>query len=156
MEIVLLSIGGKLPGWVEEPSTDWQKKISKWIRFEHQHIKSIKLDRDSAPEKKASEAKTLLGLIKPQDFVLLCDEAGQTFDSVQFSKKMQSIFNGSLKRLVIVIGGAYGADDQIKKRAQLTLSFSKMTMNHHLAILVACEQVYRAITIIKNVKYHNE
>ena len=95
--------------------------------------------------------------LSKNDFVMIFDENGKSYDdSIQFSKKLNSVFNLGKQNIVFIIGGSYGFSDEIKLLANEKFSLSNLTMNHHVAKLVAMEQIYRAICIQKNIPYHNE
>jgi 23S rRNA (pseudouridine1915-N3)-methyltransferase len=97
----------------------------------------------------------LLSVLAKDDFIVLFDERGKTFNSIEFSKKVENILSSSKRRGVFIIGGAYGVSDEVRARAQLVVTLSPMVMNHLLAQTVALEQIYRAFTILKNTPYHN-
>jgi 23S rRNA (pseudouridine1915-N3)-methyltransferase len=97
----------------------------------------------------------ILKYIQLSDKVILLDEKGKTYTSVQFSNFIQTQMNTSLKQLVFVIGGAYGFSDEMYQRADSLLSLSKMTLTHQMVRIVFLEQVYRAFTILNNEPYHH-
>ena len=92
----------------------------------------------------------------PLDFVVVLDEKGKQFSSLEMSREIQKILNRSYSRMIFVIGSAYGIDDELKKRADIILSFSRFTFTHQMIRLMLVEQVYRAMTILKNESYHHE
>ena len=93
--------------------------------------------------------------LKNGDFIIVLDEAGKELTSVQFAGKIEKLQLQSHKRVVFLVAGAFGADDQLKMRADYMLSLSRMTFSHQMVRLFFLEQLYRAFTIIKNEKYHN-
>lgn len=114
---------------------------------------SSKLDQRTL---KIKEGVLYLKHIDKSDYVILLDEYGKQLDSVDFAKKIESVKdNFSSKTLHFIIGGAYGLDDAVKKRADFVLSLSKMTFSHQNIRPILLEQIYRAFTIINNEKYHN-
>ena len=125
------------------------------MKIEIQNLKPKKSSRDDAEYKRNEESKLLLEHLQTDDFIILFDEKGKSFDSIEFSKKIENALGCSKKRLIFIIGGAYGVNEEIKKRADLKVSLSVMTMNHIMAQVVSLEQIYRAFTIIKNIPYHN-
>lgn len=156
MEILLLSVQSTKEAWAEAASELYSDKLSHHIKFKYISIKSKKLERDDRERKKQEESRAILDAIKDADFLVLCDEEGEAFDSVEFSKRLRSTFDRGAKKVVIVVGGAFGVDSSLKKRANLTISLSKMTMNHLIAKIMLMEQIYRAIMIWKGKPYHNE
>lgn len=141
--------------WFDIAVATYTKKINPFIPFEVISLKSSKTDRDDAQAKKKQESEDLLKKITSDDYVILFDEKGKDLDSLQFSKQIEAAQMSGKKRLVFIIGGAFGVSDEIKNRAQLKVSLSKMVMNHLVAETVALEQIYRAYTIIKRIPYHN-
>jgi 23S rRNA (pseudouridine1915-N3)-methyltransferase len=87
--------------------------------------------------------------------VVLLDEQGGDFTSVAFSERLQKWMNSGQKRIVFLIGGAFGFSEEVYGRANFRLSLSKMTLTHQMVRLFFTEQLYRAFTILKNEKYHH-
>lgn len=141
--------------WFEELSALYEKKIKPFTPFEIQHLKTIKLDRDQAEKKKQFEEKTLFEKLSSDDFIILLDEKGKKLDSIQFSEAIQKAKESGKKRGVFIIGGAFGVSEAVKKRSQLMICLSDMTMNHLIAEAVLLEQFYRAQTILNRIPYHN-
>jgi 23S rRNA (pseudouridine1915-N3)-methyltransferase len=141
--------------WFEELSALYEKKIKPFSPFEIHHLKTTKHDRDEADLKKKFEEKTLLEKLSSDDFVILLDEKGKKLDSIQFSQAIQKARESGKKRGVLIIGGAFGVSEEIKKRSQLMICLSDMTMNHLIAEAVLLEQFYRAQTILNRIPYHN-
>lgn len=141
--------------WFEEAEAVYVKKIKAFAPFEVIHLKTLKTDRDEASLKKKFECKSLLEKITGDDFVILFDEKGKKLNSLQFAEMISQVQGSGKKRVVFIVGGAYGVDDEIKKRSQKILSLSDLTMNHLVAELAVLEQVYRAQTILNRIPYHN-
>lgn len=95
-------------------------------------------------------------VLKSDDYVIACDEKGRVLGSKEFARRLESILGGGKKRIVFIIGGAYGLEVDVLNRCDLKLSLSSFTLNHHMALAVIAEQTYRAMTIIKGIKYHND
>jgi len=155
MKIVFLSIETQKEGWAEEAQSIYSEKIKRFSDFEILKIKSPSLARDNKEQKVQEEAKLILAKLKVDDYLVLFDEAGKVFDSITFARNFQKIQEANPKRIVFLIGGAFGVSEEIKKRANQKVSLSPMVMNHHVAMSMALEQVYRAFTIIKGISYHN-
>jgi 23S rRNA (pseudouridine1915-N3)-methyltransferase len=156
LKICFITSSSKLPSSYQNIIDDYCKKISFWIPAEFSCLDTKVGDRSNKEKKIKAEEEKFLKFIKPDDFVVLFDERGTQLDSKDFAKKIENIFSGGKKRLVFIIGGAFGVGDLVKKRSNMTISFSKMVFNHHIAVSVAVEQMYRAMTILHNVQYHNE
>lgn len=155
MKLVLYNLATAKEPWAQEAAGLYCQKISHFNSFEIHTLKAKKSSRDEADLKRKEESELILSNLSADDFVVLFDERGKTFNSIEFAKKIEHILSSSKKRAVFIIGGAYGVDDEVRKRAQLVVSLSPFVMNHLLAQTVALEQIYRAFTIIKNLPYHN-
>jgi 23S rRNA (pseudouridine1915-N3)-methyltransferase len=156
MKTVLLSIETSKQEWFTEFTELYESKISRIVSFEIKKLKSRGLARDAQDRKIKEETELLLKNIDDGDFVVLCDEKGVGLNSQAFAKKMISMMESGKRRLVFVIGGAYGTGDELKKRANWNWCLAPMTLSHFIAQAVAVEQIYRALTIWKGVPYHNE
>ena len=103
-----------------------------------------------------SNSKKNTSYINNDDFVILIDEKGIHCDSVLFSEKIKTHLQNSVKSIVFIVGDAYGFPENLYKRSNEIISLSKFTFPHEIARLIIVEQLYRAITIIKNHPYHHE
>ncbi len=101
------------------------------------------------------EGKNMLARIKPRDFIVLLDETGVLHTSPELAQKMQKWMLEGYSKLVFVCGGAYGLSPDLKKRANYILSASRFTFTHQMIRLILVEQLYRAMTIIRNESYHH-
>ena len=106
-------------------------------------------------ELKSAEGKLILESLTVQDYLILLDERGTEFTSIAFSEKLQKWLNGGHRRIVFLIGGAFGFSDDVYQRADFKLGLSKMTLTHQMVRLFFTEQLYRGFTIMKNEKYHH-
>ena len=109
----------------------------------------------SEDQQKQAEGELILKLLQPSDTVVLLDEHGREFRSVDFASWLQQKRN-TVRRLVFVVGGPYGFSPAVYGRANEQVSLSKMTFSHQMIRLVFTEQIYRACTIIKGEPYHHE
>jgi 23S rRNA (pseudouridine1915-N3)-methyltransferase len=110
----------------------------------------------SAGEVKKKEGELILAKIPNNSKIILLDEAGETFTSRQFAKKIENFQNQSTQNLIFIIGGANGVSEEIKQKANLMLSFGKMTLPHMMIRSVIAEQLYRSFLIINNHPYHKD
>lgn len=156
MQIKLLAIESHKQEWSELAAQTYSEKINHYLKFEEVLLKSKKLEREDKVQKVLLETTALLQKIKPDDFVILCDEKGREFGSIEFSRKIFSTFDSGKRSVIFIVGGAFGVGDELKKRANLTIKLSSMTMNHLVARVQLLEQIYRAIMIWKSKPYHNE
>lgn len=105
---------------------------------------------------KDTESNGILKYIQPDDVVILLDERGVLIDNKRLSAYLEELQNRSTKRLVLVIGGAYGVSGEVIRRAQATLSLSRLVFPHQLVRLIVAEQLYRSYTILSGSSYHHE
>lgn len=155
MKFVLYNLATAKEAWADEACELYRKKISFFISFDIQSLKAKKSAREDADFKRNEESDLILKNISSDDFVVLFDERGSSLDSLQFAKKIENILGSSKKRAVFIIGGAFGVNEDVRRRADLKVSLSPMVMNHLMAQTMCLEQIYRAFTIIKKIPYHN-
>ncbi len=156
MILQCLFVGGDNEPWMREFEAEYEKKVSRFYKTEVVRMKPSKDDRALGDVKRKSESKLFLDRLKPNDYVVVFDERGENFTSIQFSKKMERWLAAGRARIVFCVGGAFGFDEEMRSRADQVVSLSSFVLNHHLAQAVVLEQVYRAISIQKNLPYHNE
>ncbi|MEA3495795.1 MAG: 23S rRNA (pseudouridine(1915)-N(3))-methyltransferase RlmH [Bacteroidota bacterium] len=131
----------------------YSSRINKYIPFE---IKELKIPKEKTAERIIiKESEIVLSNLKVNDFLIILDEKGKEFTSIEFAKQLQTLFNRSGSRLIFLVGGAYGFSNQIYKRSNLSISLSRMTFTHEMIRIFFTEQLYRALTIINNHPYHN-
>lgn len=131
-------------------------RLKHYCSFEVEVLKSPKqFKKLGQPELKVAEGKLILDNLSNQDFVVLLDERGIEFSSVKFSQKLQKWLNAGHKRIVFVVGGAFGFSEDVYGRANFKMGLSQMTLTHQMVRLFFTEQLYRAFTILKNEKYHH-
>jgi len=156
LKLVFVNVSSRFPSWLDEVIEDYKKKLSYWFTVEVNILKPTNLDRDASAKKKAEESAVISRVLKSDDYVIACDEKGRVLGSKEFARRLESILGGGKKRIVFIIGGAYGLEVDVLNRCDLKLSLSSFTLNHHMALAVIAEQTYRAMTIIKGIKYHND
>jgi 23S rRNA (pseudouridine1915-N3)-methyltransferase len=155
MKIALLSIGKTNEKYLEEGIKIYLKRLAHYATFEFVELKDVKQTADPTMLKN-SEAKQFLNQIKKEDFVILLDENGKELTSIGFSKYIEQLQNQSIKRVVFIIGGAFGFGNELIERSDFKISLSNLTFSHQMIRLFFVEQLYRAFTIIRGEKYHNE
>jgi 23S rRNA (pseudouridine1915-N3)-methyltransferase len=131
------------------------EKISHFHKIEIKTLKASKNSRDRSDRKKEQDSELILKELTSDDFVILFDEKGKSLASIPYSQVVQKALGSGKKRMVLIIGGAFGVTDELKAKAHQQVSLSVMTMNHVVAQVIALEQTYRAFTILKNLPYHN-
>ena len=110
----------------------------------------------STDQQKEREADLILKALQPGDYIVLLDEHGKEFTSMQFAAYLEKKMANVARRLVFVVGGPYGFSDRIYQTAHEKISLSKMTYSHQMIRLIFTEQLYRAMTILNNEPYHHE
>ncbi|MBJ2173012.1 23S rRNA (pseudouridine(1915)-N(3))-methyltransferase RlmH [Aureibaculum sp. A20] len=157
MKIKLLAIGKTDDKNLIALITMYQKRLKHYINFDLEIIPDLKKAKNlTENQQKEKEGELILQQLSPTDVLILLDEKGQEFRSIQFSKFLQKKMNAGIKRLVLVIGGPYGFSEAVYQKAQGKISLSKMTFSHQMIRLFMVEQLYRAFTILKNEPYHHE
>jgi 23S rRNA (pseudouridine1915-N3)-methyltransferase len=153
----LISIGKTKEKYINEGITKYLKRLKFYTQFDSFEIPNIKSSRSlSNLEIVRKEGELILKLLHDRDYLVILDDKGNSFTSIQFSDKLHSWMLSSKKRLVFVIGGAYGFSDKVYQKGDEILSLSKMTFSHQMARLFFLEQIYRSYTILNKEPYHNE
>jgi 23S rRNA (pseudouridine1915-N3)-methyltransferase len=155
MKFILLNAASAHEQWCDQATSQYIEKIKHFIPIELVTLKTKKIARDSAEEKIKAEGKAILAAIQTEDLLVLFDEKGKNLNSIEFSKQMEKIFSSGKKKCIFLVGGAYGVSEEVKKRASLQLSLAPFVMNHLVAQVVCLEQIYRSLTIMRNLPYHN-
>lgn len=156
MKLKLIVIGKTKDKYLKEGIEDYKKKLSYFCKFELIEIPDLKKGKNFDENTlKTKEAELVQNHIGPDDTLILLDEKGKHFTSVEFSQFIERQQQTGAKNLIFAVGGAFGFSEELKSKAQL-VSLSKMTFSHQLIRLIFMEQIYRAHTIIHNFPYHNE
>ncbi len=157
MKIKLLAIGKTDNKELLQLISVYQNRLKHYIKFELEIISDIKNVKNlTERQQKIKEGELILKKLEATDNLVLLDEKGKEFRSVEFSKYLQKKMNSGIKQLVFVIGGPYGFSEDVYKKSVGKISLSKMTFSHQMVRLFVVEQIYRAFTIIKNEPYHHE
>lgn len=157
MKIKLICVGKTNFNFIDEGILLYSNRLKHFIDFEIIFLNDIKNTRNMPFEELKSKEGQMIGKYFGQgDFVCLLDEKGKFYDSVGFAGFIEQKISLNFKNMIFIIGGAYGFSDEIRKKAQIEISFSKMTFSHQIIRLFFVEQLYRAFTIIKGLPYHNQ
>lgn len=151
MPIRIIAIGKKHESWVTEGIQRYQKRLRRpfaveWVILPHSSLTDIRA--------RQKESQRILLRVNASDYVILLDERGESIDSPELSSLLLKLLETS-KDVVIVIGGAYGVDDTVVKRANFVWSLSKLVFPHQLVRLILTEQLYRAQEIASGNPYHH-
>jgi len=157
MKLVLLQIGKTDKDYLLKGIEEFNSRINHLSGFETHTIPDLKNRKSLKPEEqKKEEAGRIISYLKPGDYLILLDEKGKQYNSKGFAVVMQKLFSAGYKRIVFVIGGPYGFADNLYSRADARISLSSMTFSHQLVRLLFVEQLYRGLSILKGLPYHNE
>ena len=157
MNIELIVIGKTDQQEVASLVEQYAKRVNHYCKFTVTTIADVKNTRNMAPSRqKQLEGEMILRLISDGDWLVLMDERGRQFTSMEYADWLQKRMLSGVKRLAIVIGGPYGFSDEVYKRANEKISLSKMTFSHQIVRAIFAEQLYRAFTILRNEPYHHE
>ncbi len=157
MKIVLIVVGKTTDSCLQQQIEMYSQRIQRYISFDLEVIPALKSTKNLSEEEiKRKEGLLILNKLQPADTVVLLDEQGKEYTSVQFSKYIDKQMQMSTKRLVFVVGGAYGFSAQVYAYARQKIALSKMTFSHQMIRVLFVEQLYRAFSIIKGEPYHHQ
>ena len=156
MTIKLLAIGKTDSSQLQELIEVYQKRLQHYINFDIELIPDLKKTKNlSVVQQKEKEGQLILKKLAATDVLILFDEKGKQFTSIEFSQYLQKKMNSGIKQIVFLIGGPYGFSNDVYAKASGKISLSKMTFSHQMVRLFITEQLYRAFTIQKNEPYHH-
>lgn len=157
MKISLIVIGKTDATYFVDAINEYKNRLVHYIPFEMDVIPDIKNVKNLREEQqKEKEGELILKMLQPGDYLVLLDEHGKSFTSMEFATYLERKMHVVSKRLVFVIGGPYGFSEAVYKAASEKISLSKMTFSHQMIRLIFVEQIYRAMTILNNEPYHHE
>ena len=157
MKITLLTVGKTDRDWVRQGLDIYLSRLKHYIPFSLTEIPELKnVSAFTKEQIKIKEGSLILKNIRPNDEVILLDERGKMFTSIEFASLIKDRMDYVSRDIVFVIGGAYGFSEEVYSRANSKISLSKMTFSHQMVRTIFAEQLYRAFTIIKGEPYHHE
>ena len=157
MKILLLAIGKTDEDYLVAGIKKYVGRIGHYASFEMKEIPDPRNRKTlSEAQQKKAESLLILNQLHPSDHVVLLDENGKPFNSVEFSESLEKQMASGVKRLVFVIGGPYGFALEVYDRSNAKMSLSPMTVSHQMVRLIFVEQLYRAFTILKGEPYHHQ
>jgi 23S rRNA (pseudouridine1915-N3)-methyltransferase len=156
MKLQIWSIGKSHESYIREGVEDFTKRVNRYFPLEW-HLIPVPKNTGMLGEAdlKRTEGRIVLDWLQKDDYLVALDEHGKEMTSDKLASFIQTRANESAKRVVFLIGGAYGLDAEVLKRADHSWSLSLLTFPHQLVRLILAEQIYRACTIIRNEKYHH-
>lgn len=158
MKIKVVTVGKLKEKYLKDGIAEYSKRISRFAKFE-----MIELSDEKTPDKASEsenqkileiEGQRILSKIADRDFVIVLAIEGKTFFSEEFSKQLEETSIKGFSTLTFIIGGSLGLSSSVKNRANLSVSFGRLTLPHQLMRLVLVEQIYRAFTIQHGFPYH--
>lgn len=159
LKINIICIGKIKEKYFTDAINEYAKRLSVFCKFSvtelaEERIKSNTPNISQTNEVLQAEGKRILQKVSPSDFVAAMCIEGKMLSSEELSKTLEAVSLGGKSTVDFIIGGSYGLSDEVKKRADLRLSMSKMTFPHQMARMILSEQIYRAFEILSNGKYH--
>ena len=157
MKVEFWVIGNTSFPYLKEGTSIYEKRLKHYIPFEYNVIPDVKNAKNMSKEQlKTKEGDNVLKKLDKGDWLILLDERGKELSSLKFASYFDNLLQQSHKRLIFLVGGAYGFSDAVYQRANGKISLSKMTFSHQMVRLFVIEQIYRAMTILRNQPYHHE
>ena len=155
MKLRIISVGHKMPAWVEKACVEYTKRMPRELTIEIIEIKPEKRAAGNSTQNlQEAEAKRIIDAVG-KDYLIACDERGAEITTLQLAEKLIS-WQGLAKNISIIIGGADGLHDSIKQSAGMLWGLSKLTLPHAFVRVLLCEQLYRAHTVNQSHPYHRE
>ncbi len=156
MRVTLLVVGKTTDKRIESMTDDYKSRLSHYIQFDMQVLPELRNTKNLTQEQqKEAEGKMILASLSAADMLVLLDEHGKEYRSMEFADYMQRLMSAG-RNVVFAVGGPYGFSKAVYERADAKLSLSKMTFSHQMVRLFFVEQIYRAMTILRNEPYHHE
>ena len=157
MKITFVTVGKTEDAYIKEGIEKYLKRLKHYTKLEMAEIPELKNTKALTEEQqKVKEAELILKKVTPQDHLILLDENGTEFTSLQFANYINKRSVTSSANLIFVVGGPYGFDQSVYDRANDKISLSRMTFSHQMVRLFFTEQLYRAFSIIKGEPYHHQ
>ena len=157
MKIELIVIGKTDAKYFMEAINEYRNRLIHYLPFEMQVIPDIKNVKNlSESQQKEKEGELIIKSLQQGDYLVLLDEKGKDFSSMEFARYIEKKMQTVPRRLVFVVGGPYGFSEAVYKAAAEKISLSRMTFSHQMIRLIFIEQIYRAMTILNHEPYHHE
>jgi 23S rRNA (pseudouridine1915-N3)-methyltransferase len=154
LKLLLIFVGRTQEEYLNEGIEEYLERISRYAKID---VLVVKNSAQKIPDKAMKEEEiNIVSKISPGDYMVIMDERGSEINSRKFSDLMQKWIPQGKGRIVFIIGGAFGISPDLKAKAKYVLSMSKFTFTHQMVRLFLVEQIYRALTISRNEKYHHD
>ena len=155
MKIKIVSVGSIKEKFLKDAISEYLKRLTRFAKIEIIEVDETKIQNKSEEQVKKEEGERLLKRIGQDEFVFLLDLKGELISSEVLAQKINDLINKGISPLAFVIGGTLGLSEEVRKRANIKLSISKMTFTHQMCRMIILEQIYRAFKIINNEEYHH-
>lgn len=156
MKVEFWVVGKTQFSYLKEGMEIYEKRLRKYVPFQMVILPDIKNAKNLTPDQlKEKEGKSILDKVEKNDLLILLDEKGKTFTSEKFAEWLNQKFQHSAKKIIFLVGGAYGFSNPVYGRAQQKIALSAMTFSHQMVRLFFIEQFYRGMTILNNEPYHH-
>lgn len=155
MKIKIVSVGSIKEKFLKDAISEYLKRLTRFAKIEISEVDETKIQNKSEEQVKKEEGERLLKRIGQDEFVFLLDLKGELISSEVLAQKINDLINKGISPLTFVIGGTLGLSEEVRKRANIKLSISKMTFTHQMCRMIILEQIYRAFKIINNEEYHH-
>ncbi len=157
MEVLLLAVGKTKTGFVCDGIAEYVGRLRRYVPFSFVELPDVRVTKTMTEQRqKDLEGELILSRLNSGDFVVLLDEHGHEYSSMEFSAYMEKTMASGKKRALFVVGGPYGFSKDVYARADSKISLSRMTFNHEMVRMFFVEQLYRAMTILRHEPYHHE
>lgn len=154
MKLIIIAVGNKMPAWVTEAFTDYQKRFPPEMKLVLEEIAPVKRNGKNSDEKaKEQEAKMILEALPKKAYIIVLDERGKQFTSLELGDKV-GVWQNLGMDVVLIIGGPNGLTDEVRNKANELWSLSKLTLPHPLVRVFLAETIYRGWSIYANLPYH--
>lgn len=157
MEIILLTVGKTNSSYIISGIDDYCRRLKHYVPFritsipDPKNVKSL-----TSAQRRETEGSLILQNLESSDLCVLLDERGKEYSSMEFASYLEKAMASGKKRIVFVVGGPYGFSESVYRRGDSKISLSRMTFSHEMVRLFFTEQIYRAMTILRNEPYHHE
>ena len=155
VKVKLLVVGTIKEKYFKDAISEYLKRLSRFAKVEIIEVSETKIQTKSEDNVKKEEGERLLKRIDQNEFVILLDLKGDFYSSEEFSSKLNELISKGISPITFVIGGTLGLSEDVRKRANLEISISKMTFTHQMCRVILLEQIYRAFKIINHEEYHH-
>lgn len=155
IKVKILGVGSIKEKFLKEAINEYLKRLTRFAKVEIIEVDETKIQNKSEEQVKKEEGERLLKRIGQDEFVFLLDLKGELTSSEELAQKINDLMNKGISPLTFVIGGTLGLSEEVRKRANIKLSISKMTFTHQMCRMIVLEQIYRAFKIINNEEYHH-